>query len=97
MVRVVETALPSGVTLEGTKLQLVRFGNPEQANVTVPLNPDCGATLTLKLTDWPGLMAVAPVELELMVKSGGPEVTLRVMFCFRDPAGLSAVATRTTA
>lgn len=44
IVRVVEAGLPNGVTFGGAKVQVVPAGSPEHANVTLELNPFCGAT-----------------------------------------------------
>jgi hypothetical protein len=48
-VSVVATVAPFGVRLGGLKLQVDSRGSPEQAKVTVGLNPASGAGVTARL------------------------------------------------
>jgi len=69
IVSVVVGLLEFGVTEEGLKLQLARFGSPAHEKLIVLVNEPCG--VTVKMTD-PGLLAdtVTLAELGVNVKSG---------------------------
>ena len=51
MVKVEVTALPFGVTVEGEKLHVLAAGRPEQAKLTIWLNPFCGVTVMVVIPD----------------------------------------------
>ena len=49
--------VPGNVMLAGEKLHVAPVGRPEQANVTIPLNPLAGATaIVIGLEDCPAVM-----------------------------------------
>ena len=70
-VRVVEAAVPEGVTVAGEKVHDVPAGNPEQLNETAELNPLAGVTETATVPLCPDLKAMDAGEAAT-VKSGDP-------------------------
>lgn len=68
IVTAVVAAAPEGVTVVGLNEQVVPVGSPEQAKLTVELNPYCGVTVSVAV----------PEVLELIVSELGE--TPRVKF-----------------
>jgi hypothetical protein len=75
--------LPFGVTEDGEKLHVLAAGKPEQAKLTVWLNPFCGVTVIVVVPDWPGL-TLTDVGLKLTLKLG--PFTVCVSAADVDPA-----------
>jgi hypothetical protein len=57
VIRVV-TAAPDGATVVGLNEQLAFAGNPEQAKLTVELNPFCGVTVRIVVPCAPELTVI---------------------------------------
>src|SRR5215467_116085 len=72
---------PEPVIEAGLKPPLVTpVGNPDSLptlKLTVPLNPEAGVTLTVKVVDWPGL-TVCAAGLTTIEKSAAAGVTVIV-------------------
>ena len=68
IVSVVLAAAPAGVTVSGEKLQVAPEGSPLHSNVTVELNPFCGATET----------ETVPLPPSPMLSDGGVADKLKV-------------------
>jgi hypothetical protein len=69
MVSTEVAAAPFGVKDTGLKAQVVKDGNPEQANEVNKLNPLTGVTVMVEVAE-PPLVVVALVGESEMLKSG---------------------------
>jgi hypothetical protein len=77
IVSCVVAAAPEGVTVAGLKEQAVPTGSPEQAKLTIVLNPYCGVTVRVTVPCPPDWMVSEEGEAPNVKLGGGAGETAR--------------------